>query len=125
MFRRIELIFPRGKTTYPDGTVQNWPEEKRGLLTGWGAMADTWFGKLRGPDRPIPRNAKFYFTEHGWREIGRKVAAACKKERQQFRIIRVKERDVEVVWRDLYYDTEVAAQPRKKNPRRRKGDGTS
>jgi hypothetical protein len=99
--------------------VQTWQEEKRGLLTGFGAMADVWFGKLRGPDRPIPSNAKFYFTEHGWREIGREVVTACKKRGQQYRVIRVKERDVDVVWRDRYYDTEVAAQPRKKKRCRR------
>jgi hypothetical protein len=86
---------------------------------------DAWFGKLRGPDRPIPKNAKFYFTEHGWREIGRHVVAACKYEEQAYRVIRVKERDVNVVWRDRHYDTEVAAQPRKKKHRRRKKNGTS
>ncbi len=111
--------------TYPDGTVEIWEAEKRGLLPGFGAIADAWFGKLRGPDRPIPRNAKFYFTEHGWREIGREVVAACKKVRQEYRIIRVKEHEVDVVWRDRYYDTEVAAQPRKKKRCRRKDKGAS
>jgi hypothetical protein len=61
MFRRIELILTSGKMTYPDGTVEIWEAEKRGLLPGFGAIADAWFGKLRGPDRPIPRNAKFYW----------------------------------------------------------------
>lgn len=89
----------------------------------WRAIIETWIDKLRGPDRPIPRNAKFYFTERGWREIGRKVVAACKSEGQAYLVIRVKERDVNVVWRDRHYDTEVAAQPRKKrhSPRRRNG----
>lgn len=86
---------------------------------------ETWIDKLRGPDRPIPRNAKFYFTERGWREIGRKVVAACKKEGQEYRVIRVKERDVNVVWRDHHYDTEVATQLRKKKHRRRKSKESS
>jgi hypothetical protein len=128
MFRRIELIHPRIDRlffTLPDGEAEFFDWSKVGLTPGYGAIPEAWFDKLRGPDCPIPRNAKFYFTEHGWREIGRHVVAVCKHEGQAYRIIRVKERDVNVVWRDRHYDTEVAAQPRKKKDLRRKGNGTA
>jgi hypothetical protein len=119
MFRRIELIRPRDKMTFRDGTVEIFEASKLGLCPCYGPIAEAWAGKLRGPDGPIPRNAKFYFTEHGWREVGRKVVAACKKVEQEYRIIRIKECEVDVVWRDRHYDTEVAAQPRKKKRCRR------
>lgn len=128
MFRRIELIRERDDCLIfglPDGTEEICDWSKSGICSCYGAIAEAWLGKLRGPDRPIPRNAKFYFTERGWREIGRHVVAACKYEEQAYRIIRVKERDVNVVWRDRHYDTEVAAQPRKEKHRRRKRNGTS
>jgi hypothetical protein len=134
MFRRIELIFPRVEPkyrveiTYPDGTAETWDEEKRGLFPCAGPIARAvwpWVSKLRGPECPIPRNAKFYFTERGWREIGRHVVAACKSVEQQYRVIRVKECEVDVVWRDRHYDTEVAAQPRKKKTLPRKKEWTS
>jgi hypothetical protein len=113
MFRRVELIRPRDKMMFPDGTVEIFEASKFGLLPCYGAIAEALSGKLRGPHRPIPGNAKFYFTEHGWREIGRNVVALCKEVGQEYRIIRIKEREVDVVWRDRHYDTELAAQPRK------------
>jgi hypothetical protein len=128
MFRRIELIRERDDSlifVLPDGAEEIFDWSISGLTPCYGAISAAWSGKLRGPDRPIPRNAKFYFTERGWREIGRHVVAACKSVEQQYRIIRVKERDVNVVWRDSHYDTEVAAQPRKKKHCRRKRKGTS
>lgn len=128
MFRRIELIRERDDSlifVLPDGTEEIFDWCKSGICSCYGAISRAWAGKLRGPDRPIPRNAKFYFTERGWREIGRHVVAACKYEEQEYRVIRVKERDVNVVWRDRHYDTEVAAQPRKKKHCRRKRKGTS
>jgi hypothetical protein len=127
MFRRIELIRENADDVVfvlPDGTEEKWRWGISGLYPNYGAIAEATGGKLRGPDCPIPRNAKFYFTERGWREIGRHAVAACKYEGQAYRIIRVKERDVNVVWRDRHYDTEVAAQPRRKKHCRRKRNGT-
>lgn len=117
MFRRIELI-----KSYPqkDGTVENY---KSGLMAlSPTSVVDAWIEKLRGPDRHLPRNTKFYFTESGWREVGRAVVKACGQIGQDYRVIRVKENEVHVVWRDDHTGYEVAAQakPRANSERRAK-----
>ena len=108
MFRRIEMInsYPQ-----PGGSV-DW--FKQGLL-GFSedAAVEAWIHKLRGPDRQIPRNAFFWFTEKGWREVGRAVVRACIASGQGYRVIRIKENEVEVVWRDKFTGFEVAAQPKR------------
>ena len=118
MFRRIELIYrsdPPLVMEFSDGKKEVWSAWKHGLLgMAPGEVGDAWAYKLRGPSRKIPRNAKFYFTERGWREVGRHVVAACQRTEQEYRVIRIKECEVNVVWRDRHYDFEVAAQPRKK-----------
>jgi hypothetical protein len=71
MFRRIEMIHPaKGKWFTAD-----W---KEGLMSaGSLEIADAWIFKLRGSPHSLPSNARFHFTEKGWREIGRQVIAAC------------------------------------------------
>jgi hypothetical protein len=116
MFRRINLLYPGGSLTMPDGTAERIPSAVRGLM-GPGLderVYDAWMDSLRGPAHSIPRNAKFYFTERGWRRIGCKVVEACQQAGHEYRVIRIKECEVDVVWRDSHYDLEVAAQPRKK-----------
>jgi len=108
MYRRIELI-----NEYPDRKPPWQPAIKHGLM-GISHMdvADAWFCKLRGPGkRYFKTNARFYFTEKGWSEVGSKVVEACKKVKQRFRILTVKEKSVNVVWKD---PLEVAAQPIKR-----------
>src|ERR1700722_7352299 len=107
MFRRIELIRPQLKMTFRDGTEEIFPWDKAGLFPCYGGIGEATI-KLRGPRCTIPRNAKFYFTELGWREVGRKVIQACQRVGQDYRIIKVKERHVHVVWRDRYSGLEVA-----------------
>lgn len=78
-------------------------------------VIDAWIFKLCGPRaRCFRANARFYFTERGWQEVGSKVMEACKKTGQRFRILTVKERSVNVVWKD---PLEVAAQPIKRRGR--------
>lgn len=110
MFRRIELISTfehrgGGRDAYESGLMG----------PSLDPVADAWVEKLRGPGgRTLPANTRFYFTEKGWREIGRRVVAACGQSGQEYRIIRVKENEVNVVWRDNHTDYEVAAQPKKR-----------
>ncbi len=54
------------------------------------------------PTRSIPQITRFFFTERGRKEIGRRVMAGCKQSGQEFRVISVKERSVDVVWGDEY-----------------------
>jgi hypothetical protein len=84
------------------------------MSAGYLEIADAWIFKLRGSSRSLPYNARFYFTEKGWREIGRNVIAACQRTRQRYRIIAIKEADAQVCWRDRHDDYEVAIQPKRK-----------
>jgi len=75
MYRRLEIIHPELKYYY-QGAWHREPATKTGIL---GAVDISWATKLRGPKRSIPQNTRFFFTERGWKEIGRHVVAACKK----------------------------------------------
>ncbi len=97
MYRRIELIDDKFG--------------KYGLCgLSFDEVIDAWVHVLRGPKRNIPQNAKFYFTESGWKNVGKNVVAACQRVGQRYRVIKVKEKSINVVWRDKF---EVAAQPKK------------
>ncbi len=111
MYRRLEVIHPEIKYYY-QGEWHIEPAMKMGLM---GAADLSATEKLRGPRKTIPQNTRFFFTERGWREIGRRVVAGCRKQGQEVRVITVKESSVNVVWGDEY---EVAAQP--KPPRSKK-----
>jgi hypothetical protein len=108
MFRRIEFIHP-GRSDDPE----NDPPYIGGLmLAGSDQVVDAWIDDLRGPSRSsLPSNCRFYFTEKGWREVGRKVVAAARQSGSQYRILAIKETDAQVVWRDKVRGYEVAVQP--------------
>ena len=113
MYRRIELINP---ARLEDEI--SLPAHKSGLmgdapLDVWAA----WENELVGPDRSLPRNCRFYFTEKGWREVGRNVVAAAMRAGQGYRIVAIKQTDAQVVWRDATRGYEVAVQPPRKRPR--------
>lgn len=99
MYRRIEMIFPQETCRNADGELQVSPALKaRPMACGNEQVVEAWFDKLNGPGRrSLPRNAKFYFTEAGWREVGRQVAKACQQIGQEYRVIKVKENAVDVV----------------------------
>ena len=65
---------------------------------------------LNAPRRALYKNCRFYFTEEGWRRYGRPTVAACQKAGQEYRVIRLKERSVDVMYRD---ECQVAVRPRK------------
>lgn len=119
MYRRIELIH---KFEYLGMDPGESPYLKLGIM-GWvhEVIGDAWIDDLHGPRCAIPWNTRFYFTEEGWRRVGRKVIAACQRVGQEYRVIAVKENAVDVVFRDPY---EIAAQPvrkwRKDGVRRKK-----
>jgi len=120
MFRRIEVILPADI----DDEGQYYPPSNEGLTSVVsGPVLDAWIDDLVGPTRSsLPTNCRFYFTEKGWREVGRKVAAAAKQTRQEYRVIAIKETDAQVVWRDKVRGYEVAVQPPSKRRSNRKRD---
>jgi hypothetical protein len=109
VFRRIELIHPGSIDV--DG--ESYPGFKQGLTPVSSLeVADAWIDDLLGPSRSsLPPNSRFYFTEKGWREVGRKVVAAAKRTGQDYRVVAIKETDAQVVWRDKVRGYEVAVQP--------------
>jgi len=77
-----------------------------------GPVPEAWYDDLLGPARSsLPPNCRFYFTERGWRAVGRKVVAAARQTGQEYRVVAIKETDAQVVWRDKSRDYEVAVQP--------------
>jgi hypothetical protein len=113
MFRRIEFIHE----AEVDVEGESYPAYKEGLMTAAPAEVDeAWVNDLLGPDRSLPSNCRFYFTEKGWRDVGRNVAAAAQRAGQLYRILAIKETDAQVVWRDKVRGYEVAVQPPRKRP---------
>ena len=110
MYRRIELI-----KTYKDldtGEIEHYKSGLMGLSPK--DVIDAWVYKLRGCEHSLPKNSRFYFTEKGWKEVGRKVVEACMAVEQDYRVIAIKETDAQVVWRDKHTGYEVAVQPKRK-----------
>lgn len=124
MFRRIELIHEMNKQRYrkltravrhgvcnTDANTGNAIRRfaKSGLM-GVGNLRvwDAW-ARMNVPRRRINKNVRFYFTEEGWRCHGRKTIEACQRVGQRYRIIRVKENSVDVLYRDR---AQVAVRPR-------------
>jgi len=109
VFRRVELINPGGV----DKDGESYPPSKGGLMfPASDEVVDAWIDDLRGPVRSsLPWNCRFYLTEKGWREVGRKVVAAVQRTGQEYRVVAIKETDAQVVWRDKVRGYEVAVQP--------------
>jgi hypothetical protein len=91
----------RGQTTF------------RSRLIGAGSVlgGTMWERRLPAPDFDNPR-ARFYFTEKGWRRVGRYVAAAGRQSGHVVQVIRRKNpRRSEIVFQD---DLQVALLPRRR-----------
>ena len=126
MFRRIELIDEMSEEPYrkfieamrqsiddPDYHIErDYPRFWKSGLTGFGnpVVWEAWV-HMNSPRRPVNRNARFYFTEEGWRRYGRKTIEVCQQVCQRYRVIRIKENSVDVVYRD---EVQVAVRPKKK-----------
>ncbi len=121
MYRRIEFITEWWDPGAWQDSRYGFNATKNGICFGpaggWKTQ-DAWIHALRGPSGSLPRNAKFYFTELGWREVGRRVIKAAQSEGARYRVVTVKEDTVSVVWRCRATGYEVAAQPKKRRERR-------
>jgi hypothetical protein len=123
MFRRIELIGQMSATEYHDmmRAMQQSGEPidqelkrfwKSGLMGYGNETVDKAWVKLNNPRRDIFKNCRFFFTEAGWRRYGRPTVAVCQQAGQLYRVLSIKERSVEIVYRDEF---QVAVRPNKKN----------
>jgi hypothetical protein len=110
MFRRVELIHEY-VLVHQDGSKKGTHAFKHGLCgVSTPEVIDAWFDKIRGPSCAIPANCRFYFTEKGWQAAGHDVIAACQRSGQKYRVLKIKESDLDIVYRDAY---EVAGQPKR------------
>src|SRR5919198_2489116 len=113
MFRRIEFIHPGFEEDDDGEAIPPWKGGLMSVVTG--PVAESWSDDLAGPARlRFPTNARFYFTEKGWIEVGRKVVAAARQTGLDYRIVAIKETDAQVLWRDKARGYEVAVQPKRK-----------
>lgn len=125
MFRRIEFLH---ESPDPDGLKgpgwvggimfpghelvagtepgsDEWLEQT--TVTAWDALR----GATRGGHPGAGTNARFYFTEKGWRECGREIVRRAQRNGVAYRVRAVKETDAQVAWRDKFTGLEVALQP--------------
>lgn len=76
----------------------------------YAGVSEAW-ASINVPWRTLYKNCRFYFTESEWKRYGRPTVAACQKTRQQYRVICIKERSVEVLYRDEF---QIAVRPKKR-----------
>jgi hypothetical protein len=137
MFRRIELIHELGTdeynaviraTAHYTGVSEDEAHalvarfRKTGVMGVGNDVVFAAWGDLPMPRRAINKNCRFYFTEVGWRRYGRATIRACQQTGQRYRVLRVKEHTVAVIYRDAL---QVAVRPRTPRPPRapREADG--
>ncbi len=137
MFRRIELIHDLGGDAYQAviratahhmGVSEDAARamvarfRKTGLMGVGNDVVFAAWGDLPLPRQAINKHCRFYFTEAGWRRYGRATIRACQQTGQHYRVLRVKEHAVDVVYRDA---VQVAVRPRRPRPTRapRDADG--
>ncbi len=127
MFRRIELLDEmsaeehrmfikamRQSITDPDFNVEKeYPRFWKSGIVGFGnpLVWDAW-GDMNSPRRPVNKNARFYFTEEGWRRYGRKTIEVCQQVGQRYRVLSIKENAMDVIYRDEF---QVAVRPKRKS----------
>ncbi len=94
MYRRIQLInhFQGEK-----GSLSNRINGMMGTTTAQVMSSWAWMNAAR---KGVGKNFRFYFTEKGWEDFGRQVVAACRGSGQQYRVMAVRERDVDVLYQD-------------------------
>lgn len=133
MFRRIELIDEMSAEHYrtfieamrqsindPDYNIaKEYPRFWKSGLVGFGnpVVWDAW-EQMNSPRRPVNKNVRFYFTEEGWRRYGRKTIEVCQQVGQRYRVLSIKEKSVDVVYRDEF---QVAVRPKRKSSGRGRG----
>lgn len=110
MFRRIEFLPP-----YPKGSDAWYFSLEAGIKSlKFGALiVSEKLGRL-GPAPRVRRNARFFFTERGWMNVGRFLLQEVLREGYRVRVIAVKERERDCIYQDAL---QVALRPKKtRNP---------
>ena len=122
MFRRIEFIKQLSATHY-DGLLQTIAEKgavlddevirfwKTGIMSpNPDVVIDAW-SRMNMPRRALYKNCRFYFTEMGWKRFGRPTITACQQTGTPYRVITIKEKSVDIFYRD---EIQVAVRAKRK-----------
>ncbi len=104
MYRRIQLI---GQWRKEDCTLSNLLLSVLGRATCEGNTA---WAELNLAHKIGTKNCRFYFTEKGWSHFGSEIVAACRQTGRQYRVLAVREREVDILYAD---DWQVMIKPRK------------
>lgn len=96
MFRRIEILKSDGIW----GLMGITPDE----------VVECWW-TMKGPQKKIRKNVRFYFTEKGWDLYGRKTVKALMRTKTPYRVIAREEHSVSIQYRDAI---QVTIFPKKK-----------
>ena len=108
MYRRIEKIDHEWKSK--TGAFA-WEFPPPG---GWEAAEnEEYWDVMSGtpvPNKKIRKNCRFYFTEEGWKKLGRRLASYFRRNKVEFRVITIKEKSVDIFYKDW---SQVAVRPRK------------
>jgi hypothetical protein len=122
MFRRIEFLKELGAEEYRNllraasergaafdpAPARFW---KTGIIGAYPEpVIDAWC-EMNTPRRALNKNCRFYFTESGWKRFGRPTITACQQMGTRYRVIAVKEKSVDVFYRD---EIQVAVRAKKR-----------
>jgi hypothetical protein len=107
MLRRLSGVADLPQRIMDQVTSIDWKHGLMGLTRHDGVLR-AWI-HMPAPRR-LFKHTKFFFTEEGWRRYGRRTVAACQTVGQRYRVISIKEKSVDVVYRD---EVQVAVRPRR------------
>jgi hypothetical protein len=114
MFRRIEVYNEDMRSWHGcDAMWVNWECSEAGALAPGEIMQAA---GLRLPGHGMTHKVFFWFTEAGWRKVGKKIIRSLRTADVPFRVKKVKENEVSVSYRDKL---QVAGQRKYRRKRRR------
>ena len=94
MYRRIQII---NHFQADEKALSRRLNGMMGTTTAQVMSSWAWMNVAR---KGFGKNLRFYFTEKGWKDFGSQVVAACRGSGQQYRVMAVREWDVDVVYKD-------------------------
>lgn len=122
MFRRIEFIkqlSANGDKAPVQTMVEKGAVLDSAVVRYWktGIMSpnpevviDAW-SRMNLPRRALYKNCRFYFTEMGWKRFGRPTITACQQTHTPYRVLTIKEKSVDIFYRD---EIQVAVRAKRK-----------
>jgi len=116
VFRRVELIGRQNESWFLPFDEDIWPQPGKWKKTGLNVYLICVLLNRHGVRRPnkirTHKSIRFFFTETGWEKAGRPILHTIKRWGLEHRVLRIKEKSVDVIYRD---DLQVAVRPRRRD----------